>query len=321
MGKALRGKPDEWRGGIPAAERKGIRTVERQSGGTVIGLISHASSAGLISVMPSPSMIKMSALPPVPLRPFVERIWSWEGPPETPLPTLLPGTGSDLFFHFAAPFGVEEQGVVSPLNHAHLTCLRSRSARLVSTGALGFVAVRFRTGVLRHFGRMEPLLDRCPDATEVFGMSAADIPARLALLPDFNARVRHVSTFMAGQLARVGATYNRGDMAADMLYNCAELRMAKIAEKSGYTSRSLEREVRNVCGLTPKTFARIIRLHHTVRATLLSGCTSLDAALNCGYYDQAHFAHEFRTLTGMRPRDYFTQASRLSHFYNTKWQA
>jgi transcriptional regulator GlxA family with amidase domain len=55
-------------------------------------------------------------------------------------------------------------------------------------------------------------------------------------------------------------------------------------------------------GLTPKHFSRVIRFRHS-----LSVLTSrkrgewAQVALECGYYDQAHFDNEFRELSGYSP--------------------
>lgn len=278
--------------------------------------------AGLNDLM---SVAKFAARPPVSLRPFVERIWSWEARTGVPLPVLMPGTGADLFIHFASPFGVVHDDGRVMLSQVHLTCLRSLACRLVATGPVGFVAVRFRSSALRHFGTvaMADLLDRFPDASEVLGRDIEAMPDRLAGLPDFAARSAVVADYLTARLAKCGAVYGRGDRAADALYyGTADSRIADIADSLGYSDRQFERDVRYACGISPKRFARVCRLHHTVRSVLVSGRRdTLDSALKHGYYDQAHFLHEFKSLTGMRPCDFFTPAAFVSHFYNTKWQS
>jgi AraC-like DNA-binding protein len=257
------------------------------------------------------------------LRPFIERIWSWESSRSIPLPTLVPGTGFDWFIHFASPFGIVWSGSVVPLPATHLTCLRSHSCQLAATGPVGFVAVRFRSSALRHFSdaAVPDLLDRCPDAREVFGAGVETLPLRLAALTSFGARAEAAADFLSARLARRGMVYGRSDRALDAVYyGAAGRRVADIADSLGYSRRQFERDVRAACGLAPKNYARICRLHHTARDVLLSGSRDyLDAALANGYYDQAHFAHEFRALAGMTAGDFFTAGAFASHFYNTKW--
>ena len=55
---------------------------------------------------PGPRMKTFHVLPAPALRPFVDRIWGWEstGGAPVPLPTLLPGTGAELYLHYGAPF-------------------------------------------------------------------------------------------------------------------------------------------------------------------------------------------------------------------------
>jgi transcriptional regulator GlxA family with amidase domain len=63
-------------------------------------------------------------------------------------------------------------------------------------------------------------------------------------------------------------------------------------------------------GLTPKTYARMFRFRRVV--DLVQQRRSLDwtrIAMSCGYYDQAHFNHEFREFSGMSPGEYAAAGS------------
>ena len=62
-------------------------------------------------------------------------------------------------------------------------------------------------------------------------------------------------------------------------------------------------------GLTPKRFCRIRRFQHAV--TRVHGGHAVNwpaVALRAGYFDQAHFIHDFRSFAGLTPTGY--QAAR-----------
>jgi AraC-like DNA-binding protein len=68
---------------------------------------------------------------------------------------------------------------------------------------------------------------------------------------------------------------------------------------------------REAVGLTPKQFCRIRRFQHILRSVEKGESeTWTDLALNCGYYDQAHFIHDFQAFSGLTPGAYLTQRSR-----------
>lgn len=74
---------------------------------------------------PGPRMKTFHVLPAPALRPFVDRIWGWEstGGAPVPLPTLLPGTGAELYLHYGAPFrylAPDGQPMACPQGHRDL---------------------------------------------------------------------------------------------------------------------------------------------------------------------------------------------------------
>jgi AraC-like DNA-binding protein len=73
----------------------------------------------------------------------------------------------------------------------------------------------------------------------------------------------------------------------------------KLAFQAGLSSRQLLRIFFEQTGLTPKHFCRVIRFRHSLSVLTSSKRGGwAQVALECGYYDQAHFDHEFRELSG-----------------------
>lgn len=77
------------------------------------------------------------------------------------------------------------------------------------------------------------------------------------------------------------------------------MRITALADELGWTRQHLATRFREHLGLTPKTVARLARLH---RATSMLTSRSLaEIAAACGYADQAHLNRDFRLLTGCTP--------------------
>ncbi|MBA3780286.1 MAG: helix-turn-helix transcriptional regulator [Nocardioides sp.] len=82
------------------------------------------------------------------------------------------------------------------------------------------------------------------------------------------------------------------------------IRVDELADEFAMTERSLQRLVEQRVGMTPKWLIQRRRLHDAVER-LKAGETSLaDIAVELGYADQAHFTHDFRTVSGLTPGEF-----------------
>jgi len=92
-------------------------------------------------------------------------------------------------------------------------------------------------------------------------------------------------------------------------------RVDAVAGQIGLSSRRFAELFRREVGLTPKVFFRVRRFQRVLetvhRTRDVDWCR---VALDCGYYDQAHFIHDFRTFSGLTPGEYYAAATpHLNH--------
>jgi AraC-like DNA-binding protein len=74
---------------------------------------------------------------------------------------------------------------------------------------------------------------------------------------------------------------------------------------AGVSSTHLAQRFKELVGVTPKQLARGYRFTATVFAINPAGPIDWgDLAAGAGYFDQAHFGHEFRAFTGLTPTRY-----------------
>lgn len=84
--------------------------------------------------------------------------------------------------------------------------------------------------------------------------------------------------------------------------------VADLTRHIGLSQSALERRFRRVVGVTPKRFASMVRLKRAV-ALKEGGVDSIGVAQEAGYFDQAHFIHDFREATGTTPEAFFRPAA------------
>jgi AraC-like DNA-binding protein len=82
--------------------------------------------------------------------------------------------------------------------------------------------------------------------------------------------------------------------------------VAEVAGAIGMSQRRFLERFRDEVGLAPKLFARVQRFQAVVEGVhSLDEVNWVDVAASCGYFDQAHFIHDFRAFSGFTPAAYF----------------
>jgi AraC-like DNA-binding protein len=106
------------------------------------------------------------------------------------------------------------------------------------------------------------------------------------------------------------------DMAVARIVAAPEaLTMEALSRDIGYSQKHFIHLFKNHVGVTPKSFLRIMRFNKTL--TEIAGAVDLDwsaLALDCGYYDQAHFIGDFKKFSGYTPEEYMARRSELPNY-------
>jgi AraC-like DNA-binding protein len=85
-------------------------------------------------------------------------------------------------------------------------------------------------------------------------------------------------------------------------------RVGQVCEKFGLSARTLQRLTRRRIGLSPKWLVQRRRLHEAAERLREDARPDLArVAADLGYADQAHFARDWRTVTGLTPREYVAE--------------
>jgi AraC-like DNA-binding protein len=87
--------------------------------------------------------------------------------------------------------------------------------------------------------------------------------------------------------------------------------VTSVTDAIGLSAKRFIERFKMDVGMTPKRYCRIRRFQRAVaQAHRSDGVDWTQVALDCGYFDQAHFIHDFRSFAGLTPTEY--QAARTS---------
>jgi AraC-like DNA-binding protein len=148
------------------------------------------------------------------------------------------------------------------------------------------------------------LTDRIVYLENVWGRAGADLCTQLRGARDLPEAVEHVARAIGVRACdQVESASARLARRAARLLEGGEVRVDRVAEELGVTTRHLRRAFTENIGVRPKEFARSVRLQRAVRMAE-TAATATDwghIAAAAGYYDQAHLIGEFWDLVGLTP--------------------
>ena len=162
--------------------------------------------------------------------------------------------------------------------------------------------------------------NRNVDLEDVWGAQARAVRDRLREIPSPQARLEYFEAFLAGAFqARLLEPRPMRHCAVDYALKRFALTpsiatVSDVARSTGWSERRFSQVFREEVGLTPKVWCRIQRFQRAVRQ-LHAGVDVpwSELALNCGFYDQSHFANEFRAFSGV---DITTYSARRTQWAN-----
>jgi AraC-like DNA-binding protein len=252
----------------------------------------------------------VSREPRPPLDGLIDDLYYLEGAPPYPRLTLPPMPSAVLIVNLGAPFRIRTGTDVEAADYADgvVVTTPTRALEFGYPPGTRSVGVHFKPWGLAPFLPMPAaeLCDRPVTVEEVWGRpTIAELRDRLTTA----AEPQEMLTLLEDQLMRrVCETAALGlvrHTSAVIAAATGAVAIGDLSVAAGVSSTHLAQRFKEVIGVTPKRLARTYRFAATVLAIDPAGPVDwLELAGRAGYYDQAHFGHDFRTFTGLAPTRY-----------------
>jgi len=190
-------------------------------------------------------------------------------------------------------------GFVAGLDDAYAISETAGDYRAVQVDFTPIGAARFFAAAPRDLAsRVVRLEDAIGSAAR-----AREIVERLAEAPDAATRFAILDRWVEERLSAAPAPPAWIERAWSLLEATGgSIDAGALAREIGLGRKHVGRECRERLGMTPKRLARLLRFERAVKRLEAGRYRDLAAAaLDCGYYDQAHFNRDFRAFAGASP--------------------
>ena len=253
--------------------------------------------------------------PAPPLSDFVDLLWMHEGHDTAhEMERLLPDGTVELVINLRE----DRIPVYNPHHpeqfHTIAGCVvsgpRSEFFVIDTASSASTVGVHFKPGGAFPFFQAPPaeLSNRSVALEELWGAASARLRERLLLAATPQQKFLVLEQCLLEQLARPLEHHPAVNFAIQQFRSAPHGPVLQMAEAVGFSQRRFIQLFRDEVGLTPKLFCRVSRFQRVVHsAHSLDQINWAEMALDCGYYDQAHFNHDFQEFAGITPMQYLAQ--------------
>lgn len=150
----------------------------------------------------------------------------------------------------------------------------------------------------------------------IFGNSMNILRERLLETNSFNEQITLAENYLKNKFNKITIekTFIENIIIDQKL---TKMSILSLSENIGYSQKHFISKFKEQIGLTPKGFQRLLNINHAI--SLLSKSENsnyVHIAHDCGFYDQSHFIKNFKLITGMTPKAYFSAKQVYPHVLN-----
>lgn len=268
-------------------------------------------------------MISYSYIPQPPLSDFVALFWyqARYAPPH-PKERCLPDGSVELIINLHE----DRLPVFDAQNHAKFETYpgmliygaHSQYFVIDTTYQTAILGIHFKPGGAFPFlGLPASELHNSVVPLDVFwGTSIAELRCRLleAVTPQLQFKI--LEQFLLRQVRQPLERHRAVKFALNQFRHVPQTQsISDVTDQIGLSSRRFIEVFREEVGLTPKLFCRLRRFQEALRQIEREEQVNwVDIALTCGYFDQAHFIHDFQAFSGINPMTYvMDKGERFGH--------
>ena len=258
-------------------------------------------------------MPNLHVKPAFPLSRFVEELWYYQDQPKPhQKERLMPDGCACLIINLNQDetrlYDADDVSKMNRLSGCTVGGPRTECFVIDTNEQTCVIGASFRAGGAVPFLRLpsDELHNQQVDLEDLWGNLARELRERTLAAKSPEDKLRVVELALLERAAGMFDGQPVVEYAVESFLNApATTRITQVADKTGFSSRRFIELFKQHVGMTPKLFCRVRRFQKVLRRITSGKPVNWSAvALDGGYFDQAHFIHDFRAFSGINPSKY-----------------
>ena len=226
-----------------------------------------------------------------------------------PCERVFPHGNVTLVFHYGSPSKFKEKKSNEYIESNLVICGQQTSYYDLSlSGKTGMILIIFKPHGVKPFLNLpiNDLQNKNLSMSDLIKNEAIELEDKLINSKNNNQRITHLENFLLKRII-INKDFERVEHAIKIIENSkGQIKTQVIAQEVCLGIKQFERIFSKHVGLNPKKFTSIVRFQNVIRMKMNDKNANMyQLAFDNGYYDQSHFIHDFKNLTGLSPRDFF----------------
>jgi AraC-like DNA-binding protein len=222
-----------------------------------------------------------------------------------------------MVFHYGPPSLFQKKDSSKYIEPNLVICGQQTSYYDLSlSGKTGMILIVFKPHGVKSFFNfpITELLNKNLSLHNLINNESIELEDKLFRSPNNRQRITHLENFFIKRLITYGegsAVHNdefeRVEYAIEIIEKSkGQMKAQNIADEVCLGIKQFERTFSKYVGMNPKKYANIVRFQNVIQMRRKHENTSMmQLAFDNGYYDHAHFIHDFKSFTGLSPKEFF----------------
>ena len=237
---------------------------------------------------------------------------------------IIPDGYPEIIFHYGDPYRILIKEDWEIQSDFLLAGQITKYFYLENSGRTGTIGIKLKPTALRHLFNlvMNKYVDKVAPLNNTLNPEFKKMKTILSSGQDYNQIIIQLNNIFEELVAEKKITSAGVDHAVNLIFEKhGMVTIPELCAVAFLGERQLLNQFRRYIGLSPKLYARVIRLNYIFQLVQENKETWSSLAYEAAFFDQAHFIKDFKKFTGENPSKYSFEEKNMANFFlNPRFQ-